>query len=156
MQVWSVLHAARWKYRTQKFALCAPSYIFVGLYLRNEGMYRQSERIAKEQYLLHMSSQYGKLQPTITAEIGWRVWAPQQISMGFAFWLRYSDVAQRKSTKLCTVGWLEFSVLFQHKYGYIWDQPNFARCLTVSWAGTLYTLCPRKNAPLSMFKNLQH
>jgi len=27
---------------TQKFAICAPSHKFVGLYLRNEGMYRQS------------------------------------------------------------------------------------------------------------------
>jgi len=35
MQVWNVLDAARWKYRTQKIAICAPSYNFVGLYLRN-------------------------------------------------------------------------------------------------------------------------
>jgi len=46
--------------------------------------------------------------------------APQQISTGFASWLCYcSDVAQRKPTKLCT-------------------NINFARCLAVSWAGTLY------------------
>jgi len=30
-----VLQAARWKYRTQKFAICAPSYNFVGVYLSN-------------------------------------------------------------------------------------------------------------------------
>ena len=37
----------------------------VGLYLRKEGMYRQSEKlIVKQQYLLHMSSQYGELRPT--------------------------------------------------------------------------------------------
>jgi len=35
MQVWNVLHAARWKYRTQKIAILAPSHKFVGLYLRN-------------------------------------------------------------------------------------------------------------------------
>jgi len=38
MQVWTVLHAARWKCRTQKnsqkFAIWAPSHKFVGLYLR--------------------------------------------------------------------------------------------------------------------------
>jgi len=44
MHVWNVLHAARWKYRMQKIAICAPSHNFVGLYLRNEGMYRQSEK----------------------------------------------------------------------------------------------------------------
>ena len=40
----------------------------------------------------------------LTAEIGWRVGAPQPVSTGFASWLRYcTDVAQRKSTKLCTM-----------------------------------------------------
>jgi len=34
MQVCNVLHAARWKYRTQQFAICASSHNFVGLYLR--------------------------------------------------------------------------------------------------------------------------
>jgi len=42
-----------------------------------------------------MFSQYGELR-----EFG----APQQISTGFAPWLRYcSDVAQQKPTKLCTM-----------------------------------------------------
>jgi len=41
---------------------------------------------------------------SLTAETGWRVWTPQQISTGFASWLRYcTDVAQRRSTKLCTM-----------------------------------------------------
>jgi len=43
-----VLHAARCKYRAQKsrqkIAIWAPSHNFVGLYLRNQGMYRQSEK----------------------------------------------------------------------------------------------------------------
>ena len=40
----------------------------------------------------------------LTAEIGWRVWALQQISTGFTSWLGYcTDVAQRSSTKLCTM-----------------------------------------------------
>jgi len=45
----------------QKFAICAPSHNFVGLYLRNEGMNQQSEK--KQQYLLLMFSQYAELQP---------------------------------------------------------------------------------------------
>jgi len=53
----------------------------------------------------------------LAAEIVSLVWAPQQISTGFASWLRYcSDVAQRKPT----------------------SQPNFTRCLAVSCAATLY------------------
>jgi len=35
MQVWNVLQVACWKYRMWKFAVCAPSHNFVGLYLRN-------------------------------------------------------------------------------------------------------------------------
>jgi len=69
MQVWNVLHAARWTYRTQKkppkIAIWWQLHNFVGLYLRNWGTYRQSEKkLVKQQYLLHMSSQYGELRPT--------------------------------------------------------------------------------------------
>ena len=65
MHVWNVLHAARWKYRTQKIAILAPSDNFVGLYLRSWGMYRQLEKkLLKHRYLLHMSPYYGELQPT--------------------------------------------------------------------------------------------
>jgi len=72
------------------------------------------KKFIKQQYLLHMFSQYGELRPTIAAEIVSLVWAPQLISTAFASWLRYcSDVAQRKPTK-------------------------FAWCLAVSWAGTLH------------------
>jgi len=35
MQVLNVLHSARWKCRTQKIAIWAPTHDFVGLYLRN-------------------------------------------------------------------------------------------------------------------------
>jgi len=44
MQVWNVLHVARCKCRTQKLAIWAPLHNFVGLYLDNQGMYRQSEK----------------------------------------------------------------------------------------------------------------
>ena len=67
MQVWNVLCAARWKYRTKKspkITIWAPSHNFVRLYLRNWGTYRQSEKKLKQQYLLHMSPQYGELRTT--------------------------------------------------------------------------------------------
>jgi len=68
-------------------------------------MYRQSEKPVKQQYLLHISSQYGELYfGSVTAEIDWRVWGIQQISTAFASWQRYcTDVAERMSTKLCTI-----------------------------------------------------
>jgi len=50
--------------KSQKIAIWAPSHKFVELYLRNYGTYRQSEKIVKQQYLLHMFAQYGELRPT--------------------------------------------------------------------------------------------
>jgi len=68
MQVWNVLLAAHWKYRMQndvKIAICTPSHNFVGLYLRNQGMYQQPEKkLVKPQYVLHMPSQYRDLRHT--------------------------------------------------------------------------------------------
>jgi len=62
------------------------------------------KKLLKQQYL-HISSQYGELYfGSVTAEIGWRVWGTQQISTAFASWQRYyTDVAERMSTKLCTI-----------------------------------------------------
>jgi len=60
MQVWKVL-----QYRMQKFTICTPSHDFVGLYLHSWGIYQQLEnKFDKQQYLFHMSSQYGELRPT--------------------------------------------------------------------------------------------
>jgi len=60
----------------QKIAIWAPSHNFVGLYLRKKGTYRQSEKkFVKQQYLLHMSSQYG--------EVDWRVWGTPANFNGF-------------------------------------------------------------------------
>jgi len=60
-----VLHVARCKCTTQKIAIWAPLHNFVGLYLRNWGMYQQSEKnLFNQQYLVHTNSQYGELRPT--------------------------------------------------------------------------------------------
>jgi len=48
---------------TQKIAICAQSHNFVGLYLRNKGMYQQSE---KNLLNSNMSSTY----PHNTANVG--------------------------------------------------------------------------------------
>jgi len=51
--------------KSPKIAIWAPSHNFVGLYLRNEGTYQQSEKkLVKQQYILQMFSQCGELQPT--------------------------------------------------------------------------------------------
>jgi len=66
---------------------------------------------AKQQDLSHMFSQYGELRPTNSRDRVGEFGTLQQISTGFASWLRYcTDVAQRRSIKLCTkfgrlLGW---------------------------------------------------
>ena len=75
---------------------------------------------------LHNIVNFGPL----AAEIGSFVWAPQQISTGFASWLRYCrDVAQRKPTKRRTMfdrhlGWYTIYTFSEAVAPY----QNFARC----------------------------
>ena len=68
MQVWNLLHAARCKYRTQKSRQKSPSghhrttssgYIFA-----TKACIDNRKKIVKQQYLLHISPQYGELWPT--------------------------------------------------------------------------------------------
>jgi len=68
MQVWSMLRAAGWKYRTQKSRQKSPSghhsttssgYIFA-----TKALIDNRKKIVKQQYLLHTSPQYGNLRPT--------------------------------------------------------------------------------------------
>jgi len=49
--------------KSPKIAIWAPSHNFAGLYVCNQGMYRQSEKLVKQQYALHISPQYGELRP---------------------------------------------------------------------------------------------
>jgi len=53
-----MLRAARWKYRTQKIAISAPTHNFVGLYLRNatKASIDNRKKLVKQQYFLHTSS----------------------------------------------------------------------------------------------------
>jgi len=70
MQVWNVLHAARWKCRPQKIAICAPSYNFVSIDNRKKYI---SSRCS------HNIVNFGLL----TAEIGSVVWGTPANFNGF-------------------------------------------------------------------------
>jgi len=82
-------------------------------------MYRQLEKLVKQQYLLHMSSQYGELRPTS----GWDHFVS----------LRHPSKFQQVSR----LGFITAATLVNG------SQPNFARCLAVSWSGTLYIHFPQ-------------
>jgi len=98
MQVWNLLHTARWKYRTQKWRK---------KYLRTIAQLCQAEssqqrhvltirkKLVKQQYVLHMSPQYGELRPTS----GWdRFGSLRHPSKFYRFSLLGSVTAQHSSS----------------------------------------------------------
>jgi len=118
MQVWNVLHAPHWKYRTQKIAKNSPSAHYCttlfGHIFATETHIDNKEKRVKQQYLPHMSSQYGELQPTS----GW----DQFISSG------HPSKFQQRSR----LGFVIAATLLNE------SQPKFAVCFVVFSAGTLY------------------
>jgi len=68
MQVWNVLHAARWKHRMQKSRQKSPSGTIAQLCQAISSQLRHvstiGKKLVKQQYFLHRSWQYGKLRPT--------------------------------------------------------------------------------------------
>jgi len=115
MQVWDVLHAARWKYRTQKLRKSRHLRTIAQLC---RAMSSHLRHVGYQQYLFHMSSHYGEHRPTD----GW----DRLTSLGHP-------------TKFQRVSRLGFATALTSLNG---GQPNFAWCLVVSWAGTL---CSKKN-----------
>ena len=119
MHVWNVLHAARWKYRMQKWHKKLPSAhhrtTLLGYTFATEACIdNQRKKLVKQQYLLHMSLQYGELCPTHGWDLLASLWHPikfQQVS-------RFGFVTAPTSLS--------------------GGQPKFKRCLDVYWAGTLY------------------
>jgi len=120
MQIWNVLHAARWKYRTQKLRKKSPS-VHLRTILFGPAISSRLNRVStvgknvKQQYLLHISSQYGEHRPT-------NGWDRLTCSLGHP----------SKFQRVSRVGFVTPPTPLNG------DQPNFARCLAVSWAGTLY------------------
>ena len=92
MQVWNVLHAARWKYSTQKIAknrhLCTIPQLCRVISSQLRHVSTIGKKLVKLQYLLHMPNNMVNFGP-LTAEIGSGVLDTPAISTGFASWQRY-------------------------------------------------------------------
>jgi len=107
MQVWNALHAARWKYGTQKnrknFAIWAPSHNFVGLYIfATKACIDNRKKVLNSNISPrwpHNMANFGRL----TAEIGF--WGtPANFNRFRVLASLYCiDVAHRRPTKLCTI-----------------------------------------------------
>jgi len=119
MQVWNVLHGARWKTTGRK-------YDAKNRHMRTIAQLRWAvssqprhvstigKKLVKQQYLLHTFSQYGELRPTNG-------------------WDRFGCLGHPRKFQL--VSRLGFVTASTSLTG---GQPNVAWCLAVSWAGTLY------------------
>jgi len=98
-----------------KIAIWASSHNFVCMYLRNWGTYRQSgKKSVKRKSLMRMSPEYGKFWP-------------------IGGWHRLASLGH--PSKFQPVSRVGFVIAVTSLNG---GQPNFARCLAVSWTGTLY------------------
>ena len=113
-----------------KIAICASSHNFVGLYFHNWGMYRQLEKIVKQQYLCHMSTQYGELRSTNSLD-------------------RFGCL----ETPANFIGFRVLPLLLQSRRSPEANQT--VRCLVVSWDGTLY-IHFRGSCPLAEFCPVQN
>jgi len=118
MQVWNVLHAARWKYRTQKLHtknrhLRTIAQLCLAISSQLKHISSIAKRVVKQEYLLYMSSQYGELRPTN----GW----DQLVSLGHP----------SKFQRVSRAGFVTAATSLNG------GQPNFARCLAIFWPCTL-------------------
>jgi len=68
MQVWNVMRAAPWKYRTQKSRQKSPSghrrRTLSGYVFATNANIDKRKKTVKQQYVLQTSPQYGELRPT--------------------------------------------------------------------------------------------
>ena len=107
MQVWNVLHEARWKYRTQKVAKNRHLGTIAQICWAIPSQLRHIPTIGKsvkQQYVLQMFSQHGEFRSISGWDQFGSLGAPLRISTGFASWQRYCTVLQQyASAKLCDV-----------------------------------------------------
>jgi len=99
------------------------------LHFTTKACINNRKKLVKQQYVLHMSAQYGNFGP-LTEEIGSGVWGTPGNFNGFASCLRYcSDVAHRRPTKLCTMFGVSWAgTLYIHFRGLLPPWQNFSRC----------------------------
>ena len=99
MQVWNMLHVARWKYRTQKSAICSPSHNFVGYIFPTKACINNQKKLVKQLQNLHMSSQYSELQPTSSwdqlASLGHLIKFHWALCLGFIIFATWSIAFNR-------------------------------------------------------------
>jgi len=109
MQVCNVLHAARWKYRTQKSQKSPSGHhrtTLSGYIFATKAHIDNRKKLIKQQYLLQMSSQYGEIRPTNGWDRLTSLGNPckfQRVSRLDSVTARHSSSGRQPSAKLCGV-----------------------------------------------------
>jgi len=142
MQVWNALHVARWKIPDAKMTQKSPSghhrttlsdYIFA-----TKARIDNRKKLVKQQYLLHMSSQYGVNCGPLTAEIVSLVWGTPANFNGFRVLATFCTALQYwASAKLCGVS--------QTRHLYSAGQPTLAHVL---WCRGIVAECELCYTPI--------
>ena len=114
MQVWNMLHAARWKCRTQKSPSEHHRTTLSGYIFGTKALIDNREKLVKQQYLPNMSSQYGELWPTSGWDRFVSLGHPRKFQRVSRLGYITAATSQRKPTKLCTMvgsllGWYTIS-----------------------------------------------
>jgi len=135
MQVWNVLHSARWKCRTKKSPkICHLGTIAhicwaISSQLRHISTF--GKKLVKQRCLPHMSSQYGELGP-LAAEICWQVWGTAANFNGFRILgalLHGTLVVDVSQTLRC---WTEGATYIWQGGHHIGHWPTFLVCSVLS------------------------
>jgi len=122
MQVWNVLHAARWKYRTQKIAKNLSSAhhrttLSGDIFATKACVDNRKKNLLNSNISSTCFHNYGELRP-------------------IGGWDRFTNL--RHPSKFQWVSGLGFVILITAPTSLNGGQTHCARCLAVSWASTLY------------------
>ena len=147
MQVWNLLHAARWKHRMQKSCQKSPSghhrtslsgYIFA-----TKARIDNRKKIVKQQYVLHMSPQYGELRRTC----GW----DRLTSLGYPCKFQLVSRLGSVTARHLVVGvnqtlwrWTEGATYIRQGDHHVWHWPTFLVILWLYVRGTYDVHCVSK------------
>jgi len=135
MQVWNVLHVAHWKCGTQKITICAPLYNFVGLYLRNEGTYRQSEKnLLSSNISVRCPHNMVNFSP-LAAEIGPVVWSTPANFNGFRVLAALLHGSQVVAVSQTLQRWTEGATYVRQGDHHVGHWPTFSS----QWQRCTYT-----------------
>ena len=111
MQVWNVLHAACWKYRTQKVAknrhLDTIAQLCQAIYSQLRHLSTIGKKLVKQQYVFQMSPQSGELRPTSSWDLLASLRHPckfQQVSRLGSFTARHLVVGVSQTLRRWTEG----------------------------------------------------